>query len=325
MPENLETVTLGPELAGRRLDAALAARFPERSRSFLAKLIRDGAVLVRGRVAKPAFEVRGGEQVEIDWPAPEMPAALPEPIPLRVLYEDQDLIVLDKPAGLAVHPGAGRSGGTLVNALLAHCADLSGVHGALRPGIVHRLDLETSGVMVAAKNDRAHLALQEQFLARTVRKEYLALCHGAPEADEFECAGRLGRHPTRRTEMTVLRRAGEGREAYTSLQVLARFRRRPGATKRESPRFISLLLARPRTGRTHQIRVHLAHAGHPVLCDGVYGREVSLPELGLHRHALHAWRLSFAHPRSGERLRFQADAPEDLLEALTRLGGAWPA
>jgi len=327
-PETTSEVVLDASSAGKRLDVALAALLPDRSRSFLARLLKDGDILVNGQQAKPSYKVRGGEHVEIEWPEPEVIEARPEAIPLDVLYEDSDLIVISKPAGMCTHPSAGHATGTLVNALLAHCRDLSGINGALRPGIVHRLDAQTSGVIVAAKNDLAHQALQEQFMARTVRKQYLALCHDTPPRDRFTCDGRIGRHPVHRLKMTVLRGAGEGREARTDFEVLERFGVAALLTSPENRRLflngVFLVLARPHTGRTHQIRIHLAAAGFPVLADGLYGSEPEVPALGLARHALHAWKLEFDHPRTGKRMLLEAPLADDMKEAVRRLGGRWP-
>lgn len=297
--------------AGLRLDVALSKCLPQFSRSYLARLLKDGAILMFTRPAKPSYRVRGGEPVAIEVPEPEEIEARPESIPLSILFEDRDLVVVNKPAGMVTHPSAGHLSGALVNALLQHCTDLSTINGRLRPGIVHRLDKDTSGVIVAAKNDSAHRALAEQFAARTVRKEYSALCHGRPAADAFACAGRIGRHPTRRTEMTVLRGANEGREAHTEFAVVERF---PAAG-------VFHVRAFPRTGRTHQIRVHLAKSGYPVLADGLYGREKALPEYGLFRHALHARRLVILHPRTGQPMEFVAPLPGDMQAALEKLRG----
>jgi len=318
--------TLDAQCAGMRLDAALHTAQPRFSRSYLTKLLKEGAILVNGLSPKPSHKVKGGEHVEIEVPPPEVLDALPEAIPLEVLYEDSDIIVVNKPFGMAAHPSPGHASGTLVNALLAHCKDLSTINGALRPGIVHRLDMDTTGAIVAAKNDAAHQGLQDQFMARSVKKQYLALCHGNPVKDTFSCDGRIGRHPTRRTEMTVLRGASEGREAFTEFQVLQRLL----MTNPDEPnaRFvppIALLLCLPKTGRTHQIRVHLAKTGHTILADGLYGREAAVEVLGLKRHALHAWKLAFKHPRTGESLQFVAPLADDLKEALRRLGGTLPA
>ncbi|MCW8133050.1 MAG: RluA family pseudouridine synthase [Planctomycetota bacterium] len=303
--------------AGKRLDAALALMVKSHSRSFLTKLLKDGAILVDGRSPKASYKVRGGEKIEIEFPEPEVIEARPENIPLEILFEDADIIVVNKPPGMPAHPSSGHGCGTLVNALLGHCKDLSGINGSLRPGIVHRLDMDTSGAIVAAKNDAAHQALQDQFMARTVAKRYLALCHGSPLKDTFFADGRIGRHPVRRTEMAVLRGPDEGREAYTDFEVLQRLR--PG----KQPLF--LVLARPKTGRTHQIRVHLAKAGYPILADEMYGKEPAWPDLGLARQALHAWKLEIAHPRTAERMCFEAPLADDIHGALLKLGGRWPA
>lgn len=307
VPSELEQV-LSPALAGLRLDVALHQSLPQFSRSFIAQLLKDGAILVDSQAAKPSRKVRGGERVAIEVPEPEVIAARPENIPLVILFEDSDLIAVNKPAGMVTHPSAGHASGSLVNALLHHCTDLSSINGRLRPGIVHRLDKDTSGVIVAAKNDAAHRALAEQFAGRLVKKEYLALCHGHPQRDTFSCAGRIGRHHARRTEMTVLRGANEGREALTDFVVAERF---PGP--------VCFLRAFPKTGRTHQIRVHLAKAGFPVLADGLYGRETSLPEYGLFRQALHAQRLTLRHPRLEKELVFEAPLPDDMQGALAKL------
>jgi 23S rRNA pseudouridine1911/1915/1917 synthase len=321
-------LTLPASSAGKRLDVVLASQLPDRSRSFLARLLKDGAILVNGKQAKPSYKVRGGEHVEIEWPEPEVIEARPEAIPLDVLHEDSDLIAISKPAGMCSHPSAGHATGTLVNALLAHCKDLSGINGALRPGIVHRLDAQTSGVIVAAKNDLAHQALQEQFMARTVHKQYLALCHDGPPRDRFTCDGRVGRHPAHRLKMAVLRGPDEGREARTDFEVLQRLGVAALLTSPENRRLfqsgIFLVLARPHTGRTHQIRIHLAYLGFPVLADGLYGSESDVPALGLSRHALHAWKLELDHPRTGKRMLLEAPLADDMKEAIRRLGGRWP-
>ncbi|MBI3828045.1 MAG: RluA family pseudouridine synthase [Planctomycetes bacterium] len=316
MADDLE-FALDPSHAGKRLDAALAIAVPAHSRSYLTKLLKDGAILVDGRSPKPSYKIHGGEKVEIEFPEPEVIEAKPENIPLDVLYEDADLIVVNKPAGMPAHPSAGHAGGTLVNALLAHCTDLSGINGDLRPGIVHRLDMDTSGAIVAAKNDSAHQALQDQFMARTVRKQYLALCHGSPAQDAFQCDGRIGRHPTRRIEMTILRGKNEGREAHTGFEVLQRLMLdgKPAC----------LILALPKTGRTHQIRVHLAKSGFPILADCLYGKVEDLSGLGLVRHALHAWKLELDHPRRKERMHFEAPLADDIKGTLLKLGGRLPA
>jgi 23S rRNA pseudouridine1911/1915/1917 synthase len=281
---------------------------PQISRSFAARLAKDGAILVNGKGVKASYTVRGGEHVSVDVPEPEEIEARPENIPLNIIFEDHDIIVINKPAGMVTHPSSGHNTGALVNALLFHCKDLSSINGKLRPGIVHRLDKDTSGAIVAAKNDIAHRHLAEQFSGRTVKKEYVALCHGNPSKNQFACAGRIARHRIRRTEMTIPREDNEGREAYTDFQVLERF-----------PRDLFFVRAMPKTGRTHQIRVHLAKSGFPILSDALYGREAAIPELGLARHALHAERLTVEHPRTAQRMAFEAPLAEDMRLALEKL------
>jgi 23S rRNA pseudouridine1911/1915/1917 synthase len=246
--------------------------------------------------------VRAGERVRVEIPPAEPARLTPEFLPLTIVYEDADLLVIDKPAGLAVHPGAGRRSGTLVHAVLAHAPDLAGVGGALRPGLVHRLDKDTSGLLVVAKNDAALRSLQEQVQTRGMRREYLALVHGhvAPSTGMVEAP--IGRDAHHRTRMAIV---ASGRRAVTHYRVLERF---AGAT---------LLEVRLETGRTHQIRVHCASLGHPVIGDPVYGRQPN--PWGLRRQALHAFRLSFAHPRSGVALRFLAPLPPDLEPVLRQL------
>jgi 23S rRNA pseudouridine1911/1915/1917 synthase len=303
--------TIPADNAGLRLDVALSKGLPQISRSYAARLLKDGAILIDTKSAKPSYKVRGGEKVAVELPEPEEIEARPENIPLDILYEDHDMIVINKPPGMVSHPSSGHTSGALVNALLFHCKDLSSINGKLRPGIVHRLDKDTSGVIVAAKNDTAHQGLAEQFAARTVKKEYVALCHGNPPRSVFFCDGRIGRHRIRRMEMTITKEFNEGREAYTDFTVLERFKRD-----------LFYVQANPRTGRTHQIRVHLAKSGYPILADGLYGKEETLPELGLLRHALHARRLSIKHPRSGESKVFEAPLAADIAGALEKLRGA---
>ena len=293
---------------GKRVDVAVAACHPAISRTYAGHLFRDGAILINGKQAKPSAKTRAGDRASIDLPEPEVIAARPENIPLNIIFEDRDIVVVNKAAGMVAHPSAGHGSGSLVNALLFHCKDLSSINGSLRPGIVHRLDMDTSGAIVAAKNDAAHKSLADQFANRTVKKEYLALCHGVPQWDVFFCDGRIGRHPTKRTEQTVLKSADEGRDAHTDFQVLERFKNE-----------LFYVRAMPRTGRTHQIRVHLAKTGYPILADGLYGKEAALPELGLARHALHAAKLSFDHPATGKRVSFEAPLHADMAGALEKL------
>lgn len=304
------------------------------SRSRLARLIAEGAVRVDGRVATdPAAPVRAGAAVEIDLGPPEPSAIGAQPIPLRVLWEDDDLIVVDKPAGMVVHPAPGSREGTLVNALMHHCGDsLSGIGGVMRPGIVHRIDKDTSGLLVAAKSDRAHRALADQFAAHAVERRYLALCHGVPDPADPRLAGLRGvtweaggilriatgiaRHRTDRQRQAVTHEGG--RHAVTRVRVLEAFH---GAA--------ALVECRLETGRTHQIRVHLSHVGHPLLGDPVYGRQRRMPAsapgagaaAAFPRQALHAATLGFIHPVTAQRLHFDSPLPADMGELLGQLRG----
>ncbi|MBI5546789.1 MAG: RluA family pseudouridine synthase [Deltaproteobacteria bacterium] len=310
--------TVPPEAHGLRLDAFLVSVEPELSRSRLKALIESGEVTLDGRAAKPARLLKGGEQVQLAIQPPRPAIPQPEDIALAVLFEDSDLAVVDKPAGMVVHPGAGNPAGTLVNALLGHCRDLAGISGELRPGIVHRLDKDTSGCIVVAKNERTLTALQAQFKRRDVQKTYLALVHGAPPSrGRFETLH--GRHSTDRRRFTG--KVARGRTAITEWTVLQQLE---GAALVQ----VSLL-----TGRSHQIRMHFSEAGHPLLGDALYGgtrRDSRLPPLAparraaqaLGRQALHALRLSLVHPTTGERLACEAPLPADFRSALQELGGA---
>ncbi len=301
---------------GLRLDRWLAGRLPELSRARLQALITAGHVQLDDRSTKASHRLKSGQTVTVSVPPAEAALPGPEDIPLRLVYEDQDLLVVDKPAGLVVHPGAGRRGGTLVNALLHQVKDLSGVGGVLRPGIVHRLDKGTSGLMVVAKSDHAHRALAAQFAGRTVEKEYLALVHGIPVRPEGVISAAIGRDPVHRRKMSV--RAPRGRDARSDYRVM------------EALDGAALLRVRIHSGRTHQIRVHLAALGHPVAGDATYGgtrtpssrRPASRDALNaLSRPALHAARLAFDHPVSGSRLSFESPWPEDLAGVRDALRG----
>jgi 23S rRNA pseudouridine1911/1915/1917 synthase len=308
--ETLATARISPSARGRRLDQALVEAFPGFSRARLQSLLREGRALVEGKSAKSGARVKGGERVElrIGPPAPATPEA--ENLELSILFQDRDVLVLDKAPGMVVHPAAGHWRGTLVNALLHHVQDLGGVGGTLRPGLVHRLDKDTSGALVVAKTDVALAALQAAFKAREVEKTYLALVHGHPPAK-----GRIetpyGRHPRHRQRFTGKLR--HGKPAVTVYRVLEQLH---GAALVE----VDLL-----TGRTHQIRVHLAELGHPLLGDALYGgtrrgdARVKGVQTALGRQALHAARLAFAHPRTGKRRVFEAPLPEDLRAALEAL------
>jgi 23S rRNA pseudouridine1911/1915/1917 synthase len=302
---------------GQRLDQVVAARLGV-PRAQTRRWIDEGRVRVDGRAGRPGQRVRAGECVEAAPPQPEPLRAVAEPTALCVLYEDADLIVVDKPAGMVVHPAPGHARGTLVNALLDHCTDLAGIGGVLRPGIVHRLDRGTSGVLVAAKHDAAHHGLARQFKDHSIGRVYRALVRGVPAAEGGEVERAIGRHPRDRKRMSVHTRAG--RPAHTRWRVLRRF---PVAG-------MAWLEIRPETGRTHQIRVHLASVGLPIAGDPVYGKGGARPRPGgpavrlPDRPALHAAVLEFAHPRTGERLRFEAPLPEDLALALADLASLAP-
>jgi 23S rRNA pseudouridine1911/1915/1917 synthase len=302
--------------AGERLDRWLAGVMPDLSRARLQAIITAGGVLVDGRVARASLRLKRGQAISVRLPAPQPAGPLPEDIPLSVVYEDSHLLVVDKPAGLVVHPGAGRATGTLVNALLHRVRDLSGIGGVVRPGIVHRLDRGTSGLLVVAKDDASHLALSRQFSGRTVEKEYLAVVLGVPRAAEGTIDVPIGRDPVHRKRMSA--RAPRGRAARSTYRVL------------ETLDGAALLRVRIATGRTHQIRVHLAAVGHPVAGDPTSGgqrRPVSRrPEAraaleALSRPALHAAHLAFSHPASGERVSFSSPLPADLEALLAALRG----
>jgi 23S rRNA pseudouridine1911/1915/1917 synthase len=282
-----------------RLDRFLAKQLPEYSRSRLQQLIRAGFVRLNGATTRPRQPVRNGDEIELTEPPLQKIANQPEPIPLEILFEDNDLIVLNKPAGLVVHPGAGHQQHTLVNALLSHCTTLSGIGGKERPGIVHRLDKETSGCLVVAKNDATHRELSRQFGERTVEKIYLALVAGKFREQTGVIEEKIGRHPVHRQRMSV--GASHGRAAKTEYRLL------------RSGEHASLVECRLHSGRTHQIRVHLHHIGHPVLGDKVYGarRAKDFP-----RQMLHAWKLGFRHPDTGKWKNFEAPLPDDFATAL---------
>jgi 23S rRNA pseudouridine1911/1915/1917 synthase len=297
---------VGESESGSRLDLALAA-LAELSRSQARRWIDEGHVRLNDRVPQASSRVQAGDLVEAEPPELRESELAPEPLPLAILYEDEDLVVVDKPAGLVVHPAPGHAAGTLVNALLHHCTNLAGVGGVLRPGIVHRLDRGTSGVLVVAKRDEAHRELARQFHDHTVERVYGALVRGLPGRDSGRVDRPIGRHLRDRKRMSVATR--RGREARTHWRVLRRFL----ASER------SWLEVRPETGRTHQIRVHLASVGLPIAGDPVYGRRGRADEPSLARPALHAAVLGFDHPRDGRRLRFEAPPPADLASLLERL------
>ena len=308
-------LVIGPDQAGERLDRYLAGAIPGLSRSQAQRLIEDGHVVVAGRQAKANLALKDGDRIGVELPAPVPASAQPEDIPVPVLYEDVDLLVVNKPAGMVVHPAAGHSSGTLVNALLHHVDDLSGIGGELRPGIVHRLDKGTSGVMVVAKHDAAHEALARQFSEREVDKEYVALVWGGVQA------GRridlpIGRDPNDRQKMSA--RSRRARSAVTRI------------TRVQHLRGVTLCQVAIATGRTHQIRVHLSAIGHPIVGDATYGGvrarvpQDLRPVLRLERPFLHAARLAFAHPTDGRPMSFEAPLPDDLQQVLDQLLEAQP-
>jgi len=304
------TAIVPPEHAGSRLDQVLAQLFSEFSRSRLQQWVKEGAVLVDGRVLRPRDKLLGGESITVNAAVEAVDEVRPQAIALNVVYEDDAILVIDKPAGLVVHPGAGNPEGTLQNALLHHAPALAGVP---RSGIVHRLDKDTSGLMVAAKTLQAHKALVDQLQARTVKREYLALVNGT-----FTAGGRIeapiGRHPRDRIRMAVV---DTGREAVTHYRIQQRYQAH------------TLLLAALETGRTHQIRVHMAHIGHPLVGDPLYGGRLQLPKgatetvrealRGFRRQALHATRLALQHPASGEEMGWEAPPPDDMQVLLNTL------
>ena len=333
---------------GRRLDQFLADCLPAHgeaiSRSAVGNLIKAGHVRLDGARPKASRTVRGGEKIELEIPAVEPLAVTAEPLPLEIIYEDDHLLVVNKPSGMPVHPSPGHPRGTMVNALVYHCSlplpaggadeganEVADTDACLRPGLVHRLDLDTTGLLLVAKTPPALHVLSTQFAQRTVEKTYLALVHGLPAREQGLIDAPIGRHAKRRKEMAVRREAGQGRDAMTRYDVAERFV--TDRTRRSVCGF-ALVKAYPQTGRTHQVRVHLASIGQPLLADPLYGREsvigpgeiygrrlpaghATAPVLT--RHALHASQLAFDHPQSGARLRFQCDLPSDMQAALELL------
>ncbi len=284
---------------GTRLDQYLAGQLPELSRARIQALIKAGSITVNGKATKAKTPVEAGMRVEVAIPEPEAAEAQPQDIPIRVLYEDADVIVIDKESGMVVHPAAGNPDGTLVNAVLFHCGDLSGIGGVERPGIVHRLDKDTSGCIVVAKNDAAHLSLTTQFAERDTSKIYLAVVQGRPREDEGTVFTNIGRHPVNRLKMCVVN-PGSGKPAITDYRVL----------RYDAASDSSLVMCTLHTGRTHQIRVHMLHLGHPLVGDPIYAhpqRQKAQPG----RLMLHAWRLAFNHPRETRRVSIESEIPAE--------------
>lgn len=302
MENGLYTVENGRE--GVRIDRCLAEQFPEHSRSYLQKLLKDQLVSVNGKVVKANYRVQPGDRVEISFPEMRDPDILPQELPLDILYEDECLLVINKPKNMVVHPSAGHYEGTLVNAVLAHCqGNLSGINGVLRPGIVHRIDKDTTGALLVCKDDNTHRDLAEQLKKHSIRRRYRALVWGNLREEEGTVDAPIGRHPIDRKKMAINYK--NGKEAVTHYRVLERF---GNATYIE---------CRLETGRTHQIRVHMSSIGHPLLGDQVYGSGKN--PWGLQGQALHAMILGFVHPRTGEYMEFQAPLPEYFLRLLEKL------
>lgn len=315
------TIIAGESDAGRRLDTAIASHIPDCSRSLAANLIASQCILVDGRPRKPGYRVKFGDTIQGQIPTPAPVDFDPEPIPIDIIYQDEQIAVINKQPGLVVHPAPGHAGGTLVNALLYHCPDLGAIGGEIRPGIVHRLDKDTSGTMVIAKNSAAHEELSRQFKAREVQKKYLALVYGEPSSDQGTIHLPIGRHPVDRKRMSTTTR--RGRDAETIWKVRERFAG------------ITLLELTLKTGRTHQIRVHCAAMGHPVAGDPVYRPRklfTNLPHIlpnlspavitalkSIPRQMLHAWQLGFTHPAEKTFLVFEAPLPPDMADVINTL------
>lgn len=298
----LETVTAEAEDAGTRADVFLAAKLGV-SRSNMQKLLEDGRVKRGEKIIKANYKVRAGEMFVVDIPEPEPIEAVPENIPLDIIYEDDDVVVLNKARGMVVHPAPGNYTGTLVNALLYHCSNLSGINSAIRPGIVHRLDKDTSGIMIVAKNDAAHISLSQQIQSKTAVRTYLAVLRGNIKTDSGTIETQIARDKTDRKKMAVAKEGG--RDAITDYEVLERFGK------------YTLVRCKLRTGRTHQIRVHMEYLGYPLVGDPKYS-PMKTP-FGIKGQALHSHTLEFTHPRTGERMKFEAPLPEDMHKIITRL------
>jgi 23S rRNA pseudouridine1911/1915/1917 synthase len=308
---------------GQRIDKYLAGKIEDVSRTRIKNLIQGNSIFVDGKIiSDPSYKIKEGDSVSLTMPEPEEFYPKPENIPLDIIYEDNDILVLNKQVGLVVHPGAGHKSGTLVNALLYHCKDsLSGIGGIIRPGIVHRLDKDTSGIMIVAKNDKAHLSLSGQLEQRALKRSYKALVWGEPDLLKDTVSQPIGRHPNNRVKMAVT--AKNGKEAVTHFQVVKKF----GC--------ISLLDCKLQTGRTHQIRVHLAHISYPIVGDPLYGAQKTLAQsllnrasiaeekhaeiLDFPRQALHAFKLEFCHPSTGENMAFEAPMADDIDQLLNQL------
>ena len=295
-------LTLTCDEKNLRLDLYLAKKFPDQSRSHIQKIISDGLVKVDGKIVKPSLKLIGGENISVEEVAVVETEYLPENLPLDILFEDADIIVVNKARGMTVHPAETVKSGTLVNALLYHCKDLSGINGVMRPGIVHRLDKDTSGVMVVAKNDFAHVNLAEQIQTKTATRKYLAIVHGVISDDTGIITGAIGRDKFDRKKMSV---TPDGKFAVTEFKVLNRFKN------------FTFVECKLQTGRTHQIRVHMAEIGHPLLGDSKYTSRKNI--FDIQGQALHSHTLTLTHPKTGERLTFTAPLPDDMKKILAQL------
>lgn len=304
-----QEILVTEELAGDRIDKFLAEQCEELSRSFLQKLLKSGEVWVNEKQVKASFKVSEGDFISFEVPEAVEPMILPEDIPLDILYEDHDVILVNKPKGMVVHPAAGHYSGTLVNGLMYHCKDqLSGINGVMRPGIVHRIDMDTTGVLAVCKNDASHNCLAAQLKEHSITRVYFAVAHGVIKEDSGTVHAPIGRHPTDRKRMSI--HSKSGRDAVTHFEVLERFQH------------FTYVKCRLETGRTHQIRVHMASIGHPLLGDAVYGP--AKQPFSLQGQTLHAGVLGFIHPRTGEYMEFSAPLPayfEELLSKLRNGGG----
>ena len=302
---NTEVLKMKPEYTGQRVDRQLSELMPELSRSYIQKLLKEGMVLANGKPVKANYKLNGKEELTVTIPDAAEPDIEPENIPLDILYEDEDLLVVNKPKGMVVHPAAGHYSHTLVNGLMYHCKDqLSGINGVMRPGIVHRIDMDTTGVIIACKNDMAHNSIAAQLKEHSITRRYQAIVHGVLKDDTGTIDAPIGRHPTDRKKMSI--NYNHGKNAVTHYKVLKRFRQ------------YTHVECRLETGRTHQIRVHMASIGHPLLGDVVYGPG-KCPIAGLEGQTLHAGILGFIHPRTGEYMEFTAPLPEYFEKLLNTL------
>ena len=303
----LEEYTVEESQSGMRLDKFLTEIYPDQTRSFLQKLVKSGEIKVNGKpVIKAGFVVEGGDQVSASIPTPQAVEIEAENIPLDILYEDADVLIVNKPKGMVVHPSAGHYSGTLVNAIMYQCADsLSGINGEIRPGIVHRIDMDTTGALIICKNDAAHVDIAEQIKEHTVTRRYRGIVCGVVKEDEGTIEGAIGRHPTQRKKMAINEK--NGKPAITHYKVLQRFAK------------YTYMEFRLETGRTHQIRVHMASIGHPLLGDELYGNPKNLAMKGLQGQTLHAMVIGFVHPTTHEYMEFEAPLPEYFQNLLKKL------